>query len=74
MGKEKEDNYDDIESFDIQLWDRRLQKSDGSGLWFTQLKALLRKDIILLVYIENFYINIITYKIILKGITLIKTY
>jgi len=48
MGKQKEDNYDDIESFDIQLWDRRLQKSDGSGLWFTQLKALLRKDIILL--------------------------
>jgi len=73
MGKEKDNNYDDIESFDIQLWDRRLQKSDGSGLWFTQLKALLRKDIILLVYIENFF-NIIKNKIINKELHLLKLY
>jgi len=37
-------------SVDFLFWDRRIQKSEGSGLWFSQLKALLRKNIILTVY------------------------
>jgi ABC-type multidrug transport system ATPase subunit len=44
---DKDNKINDKESIDFLFWDRRIQKSEGSGLWFSQLKALLRKNIIL---------------------------
>jgi len=43
----EQNNSSEVKDIKIEFWDRRLQKSGGSGLWFSQLKSLLRKNYIL---------------------------
>jgi len=62
MSKDEKNKSNDLDNLKIELWDRRLQKGEGSGLWFTQIKALLRKDFILMKrsWISSLMITIVT--------------
>jgi len=62
MNRKDDKEKEDINNLGIEFWDRRIQKGEGAGLWFNQLKALLRKDYILLKrsWISTLMITIIT--------------
>jgi len=58
MGKIAEDNtVSDIESFEIKLWDKT-KINRKSGLWFIQLRTMLKKNFTLQVIIDIYIYNI----------------
>ncbi|OUM58765.1 hypothetical protein PIROE2DRAFT_64203 [Piromyces sp. E2] len=61
MGKGKDNHSNDMESFEIKLWDSEKINKKG-GLWFTQLKTMLKKNIILQIrfWKSSLVISIIT--------------